>query len=237
VGIDVVQRLDRRGFLAAAATVLAASAGPTFGQTLIQGTPRSDTGFTPPTAILEPEQVVSRGGVQPATAAPAQTGDWRRLLLQGERVITMRRDGGVERVRYCTEEGQLDRQGYAQACQLLRDVRAGKLFPMDPHLLDLLCGLQRWAAYNGHSAVIQLLSGFRSQETNANTEGAALNSMHLYGRAADIVLEGFSSALLGAMVREFNVQGGNGIYLNRGFVHVDTGAARSWVSTTSRVKR
>jgi uncharacterized protein YcbK (DUF882 family) len=57
--------------------------------------------------------------------------------------------------------------------------------------------------------------------------------MHLYGKAADIVIEGVSSAAMGAMARQFNVNGGTGIYVNRGFVHVDSGAARTW---TSRAK-
>jgi len=140
-------------------------------------------------------------------------------------------------VRYCTADGHLDREGYGIACLLLRDVRAGKMCPIDPRLLDILCGLQRWAEYNDRSAVIQLLSGFRTLATSSSTEGAAMNSMHLYGRAADIVFEGMPSGLLGAMVRSFNDQGGTGIYLNRGFVHVDTGAARSWVSTERSKRR
>ena len=59
-----------------------------------------------------------------------------------------------------------------------------------PRLLDILCGLQRWGEFNGRSSTILLTSGFRTAATNGATEGAALNSMHMYGRAADIVLEG-----------------------------------------------
>lgn len=142
----------------------------------------------------------------------------------------MRRDGKAQRVRYCTSDGQLDRDGYALACHLLRDLRAGKMFTMDPKLLDVLCGIQRWGEANGRSSVIQVNSGFRTLDTNNDTEGAARNSMHLYGRAADIVIDGFGSGLVGAMVRTFNSNGGTGVYLSRGFVHVDTGAARMWVT-------
>lgn len=232
--MDVVQRVDRRGFLSAAAALLATTTGPAFGQTLIQDTANAGFGFSRP----QTSEVAASAPAAPTAAAsqPAAqaVSDWRRFLLQGERVISMRRDGATQRVRYCSDDGLLDRQGYAQACLLLRDVHANVLFPMDPRLLDVLCGLQRWAAYNGHAAIIQVNSGFRSKSTNANTEGAMRNSMHLYGRAADIVLEGFTSALLGAMVLEFNRQGGTGIYLGRGFVHVDTGPARSWVSSAPR---
>lgn len=233
---DAVQRLDRRGFLAAAAAMLSFSSGPAPAQTLISDTPAADTGFR---RLAPLAAVPASSGAQPDVRASApktvQTNslvpdDWRRRLLAGERSIVMRRDGAVKRVRYCMADGMLDRDGYAQACVMLRDLRAGKMFPMDPRLLDVLCGLQRWGEANGRSSTILLTSGFRTDETNSATEGAARNSMHRYGRAADMVLEGFSSGLMGAMVREFNKDGGTGIYLARGFVHVDTGAARSWVS-------
>lgn len=131
----------------------------------------------------------------------------------------------------------MDMAGYARACFLLRDVHANKVFPMDPHLLDILCGLQRWGAYNGRDSHIGVLSGFRTLTTNGSTEGAALNSRHLSGAAADILLDGFSSGLMGAMAKEFNDKGGTGIYLSRGFVHVDTGPGRTWVSTAQRRAR
>lgn len=236
MGMDAVQLVDRRGFLAAAAAMLAAS-HQAVAQTLISDTPVSDVGFDrrkPELVVSQPVAVTAPRVLAPNEAPQAPSHDWRQQLLAGDRSILVRRDGPARRVRYCTADGMLDRQGYAELCTMLRDVRAGKLYPMDPRLLDILCGLQRWGEYNGRSSVLHLLSGFRTLATNSALEGAALNSMHLYGRAADIVLEGFSSGLLGAMVKQFNPAGGSGIYLNRGFVHVDTGAARSWVSTAPR---
>ena len=117
---------------------------------------------------------------------------------------------------------------------LLRDVQAGKMMAMDPRLLDLLCGIQRWMIVNGRTSVIEILSGFRTFFTNGATEGSAKNSMHLDGKAADLHIPGVSSADLGEMARLFNRAGGTGIYLNRGFVHVDTGTARTWISTSRR---
>lgn len=241
---DTVQRLDRRKLLLTAATLIAGGAGPAFGQTFIHETPAFDVGVARVPETERGNFSSGQGGSRPqATASgPPTTAsqptlsmqtDWRSYLLSGERSVLMGRDGGLaRRVRYAYADGTMDRDGYAQACFLLRDVRAGKLYPMDPRLLDLLCGLQRWAEYNGKSAVIQALSGFRTTATNASLEGAARNSMHLQGRAADFVFEGISSGVQGAMVKAFNVQGGTGVYLNRGFVHADTGSARSWVSTT-----
>ncbi|MFK4705874.1 uncharacterized protein YcbK (DUF882 family) [Roseateles asaccharophilus] len=243
-GFDLVQRVDRRGFLALAAAAVAASSSA-YSQTLISGTAEADSGHLRASLsdaqakAQAEEEARARAELQQGQAsqwsqAPAPAGtDWRQLLLRGERSISMRRDGGaLVRVRYCTQDGLLDREGYAVACYMLRDVTAGRLAAMDPGLLDLLCGMQRWAQYNGYQADINALSGFRTLQTNHGTEGAALNSLHLYAKAADVVIEGFSGARLGAMAKQFNVAGGNGIYVNRGFVHVDTGRSRTWISTS-----
>lgn len=237
----VLQRIDRRGFLVAAAIAIEASS-QAIAQTLISDTPSSDVGFARPsfeelTKVLPLVHRTQPDSTRYRSDAPAVvTPDWRRSLLVGERSILMRRDGATHRIRYCTKDGLLDRDGYAMACFLLRDVKAGKLTVMDPGLLDLLCGMQRWAQFNGYEALIQLLSGFRSKGTNDAllAEGAAMNSLHLVGKAADIVIEGFDGAKLGAMAKVFNAEGGTGIYINRGFAHIDTGASRSWISESRR---
>ena len=81
-------------------------------------------------------------------------------------------------------------------------------------------------------ATIEITSGYRTLKTNDASEGSARHSMHLYGKAADIIVPGAPSTLIGDMVRRFNNEGGTGIYLGRGFVHVDTGSARAWVAGT-----
>lgn len=232
--------VSRRRFLVAAAGAGLLSPGIGFAQTLIENSPSSGPGWTPPSWPYGREQLVSTPPEAPprprvvASPSAAQSKDWRQYLLAGERSIFMGRDGPARRIRYCTEDGLLDSDGYGAACSLLRDVHANKLVMMDPRLLDVLCGIQRWMEYNGRRSTIEILSGFRTQQTNASLEGAAKNSMHLYGKAADIFISGASSAQVGAMVQQFNSNGGTGVYLARGFVHVDTGAARTWVSSAPR---
>ncbi len=163
--------------------------------------------------------------------------DWRDVLLAGERSILMRRDGPATRVRYGNRDGSLDRDGYIAACHMLRDVRAQKTVQIDPELLDVLCGIQRWMEFNGKVPTIEITSGFRTARTNGSAEGAARHSMHLYGKAADIIVPGASSAMIGAMVRRFNEEGGTGIYPGRQFVHVDTGAPRTWIIKPGSARR
>ncbi|WP_418318349.1 YcbK family protein [Piscinibacter sakaiensis] len=156
--------------------------------------------------------------------------DWRAALLAGDRSILMRRDGPAMRIRYRNADGSLDRDGYVAACHMLRDVRANRIVQIDPELLDVLCGVQRWMEFNGKLPTIEITSGFRTVSTNESAEGSGRQSMHLYGKAADIIVPGASSSVIGAMVRRFNDDGGTGIYPSRQFVHVDTGAPRSWIA-------
>ncbi|GAP35448.1 YcbK family protein [Piscinibacter sakaiensis] len=172
---------------------------------------------------LAPAQVVA-----PLHRADAL--DWKQVLLAGERRITMRRDGPATAVRYRLGDGRLDLEGYRAACYLLRDVRAGRMAQIDPQLLDVLCGIQRWMDFTGQRSTIEITSGFRTVQTNDSAEGSGRHSMHLVGKAADIVVPGATSRVIGDMVQRFNHEGGTGIYLGRGFVHVDTGSARTWVT-------
>jgi uncharacterized protein YcbK (DUF882 family) len=92
----------------------------------------------------------------------------------------------------------------------------------------VLCGLQNWLAFNGLHQPIHVNSGYRTFATNWNTEGSALNSRHVLGRAVDITVPGVTLARLAGMASVFG-QGGVGMYLNKGFVHVDTGEERVWI--------
>lgn len=195
---------------------------------LIDGAPNAGRGGLEDGGAEAPTAAVSPRAEQALPPAPAPR-DWREFLLSGERSVTMRRGAsGVQRVRYRMADGSVDSQGYALACFLLRDVRANRVSAIDPGLLDAMCGVQRWLSARGRAGVIEILSGFRTQTTNNATEGAAKNSMHLQGRATDFVVAGVSASTLGAMAREFN-RGGIGVYFDKGFVHIDTGAPRVWV--------
>lgn len=217
---------NRRVALGAGVAWLATSTS--MAQTLIEGSPSSGVGWQPAAPAREP---IREGLVlQTLARSSTQPRDWRDMLLEGERSVVMGRGSDARRYRYRMQDGSVDASGYAGACFVLRDVHVNRMVAMDTRLLDVLCGIQRWLEFNGRTSTIQVTSGFRSLQTNANTEGAARNSMHMYGRAADIVIDGASSGLVGAMVKQFNSNGGTGVYLARGFVHVDTGAARTWVS-------
>lgn len=116
----------------------------------------------------------------------------------------------------------------AQVNHLLRDFRTGDVHPIDPGVLDILFELQTRA---DRDAPFEVISGYRSPATNAmlhhRSEGVAVHSMHLEGRAIDVRLSGYSTERLASAARVLG-RGGVGYYARSDFVHVDTGRVRYW---------
>jgi uncharacterized protein YcbK (DUF882 family) len=105
-----------------------------------------------------------------------------------------------------------------------RDHRANEWKWIHPWLMDLLFVLH-WK-YNKDE--IKILSGYRTAETNAQLEGAALNSQHLRAMALDIHIPEVDNDAVAGDVKTF-IYGGVGMYPGRDFVHCDFGPLRSWV--------
>lgn len=129
-------------------------------------------------------------------------------------------------LRYFDGE-QLDMNQYIRACTLLRDVHAGEIANIDVQLFDLMFAMQRWLVSWGVDKPLIINSGYRTRQTNSRLEGAAKNSMHLVGRAADVTMPGVGPEYLGRLAAIFG-KGGVGFYVDRGFVHIDTGSVRHW---------
>jgi uncharacterized protein YcbK (DUF882 family) len=126
-----------------------------------------------------------------------------------------------------------DGHAYDLAClsevnHLLRDFRTGESHSIDPALLDILYDLQSLA---DREAPFEVISGYRSPATNAmlhrTSSGVAEHSQHLFGKAVDIRLSGYSTLNLSKHARAL-ARGGVGYYPCSDFVHVDTGGVRFW---------
>jgi uncharacterized protein YcbK (DUF882 family) len=168
-----------------------------------------------------------------AAIGSGATEDWRTALLRDKRELWLLRDGEELRATYWTAAAGFNRDEYLNICWFLRDKRAERVFAMDRNLLDLLCGVQTWLGRNGHEMPIQINSAYRTMATNRKIEGAARNSQHILGRAADIIVPGVSPVKLAGMASLFG-RGGTGFYVGREFVHVDTGAERIWIDQKRR---
>lgn len=163
------------------------------------------------------------------TSAAADTPEDRlRELLTDRRSLKLLRGDEQLEATYWTANGGYNRDQYLNICWLLRDMQADRVFPMNHGLLDVLCGVQTWLARTGIDAPLRIHSGYRTPKTNQRTEGAALDSRHIVGRAVDISVSGVSNVRLAGMASLLG-RGGTGFYPGRNFVHVDTGDERIWI--------
>jgi uncharacterized protein YcbK (DUF882 family) len=111
---------------------------------------------------------------------------------------------------------------------LLRDFRTGERHAIDPGLMDYLVHVAHTLGVDPSFSVI---SGYRSPQTNAHlheaSTGVAQRSLHMEGRAIDVRITGVDCADLAAHALDLKC-GGVGYYRASDFVHLDTGAFRTW---------
>lgn len=141
-----------------------------------------------------------------------------------ETLLHVIRNGNTYNIPFM-RNGTLEENGYYDLCKIFADTHDQVAVQMDPNLFAVLAKAQGWLASNHVRRPIILTSGYRTQHTNSITEGAAVNSMHLYGKAADIHMEGIPIDYLARLMR---LCGGAGIGIYSNFVHVDTWKERSW---------
>jgi uncharacterized protein YcbK (DUF882 family) len=111
---------------------------------------------------------------------------------------------------------------------LLRDFRNGEKHPIDPKLMDYLVDV---AALLAVPPAFSVISGYRSPETNErlheHSSGVSQRSLHMQGRAIDVRVSGVDCKDLSDRAEEMK-RGGVGYYRASNFVHLDTGAFRTW---------
>ena len=169
-----------------------------------------------------------RGAALALAAGLAPVGPGRAQRVGDRaRFLWMRNQAGEEVAgAYIRADGWIDWQVVARFQHLFRDLRENAAGPMPVLLLDVL-----WLIQTGwrFERPLILLSGYRTPRTNASIEGAAFNSRHMEGQAADIALRdvpvGQVAEAASSFSRLYNFMG-VGVY--PGFVHVDIGPRRAW---------
>ncbi len=111
---------------------------------------------------------------------------------------------------------------------IMRDHRTNEIKPIDTRLLDLLYAIHVKLKTRQY---FHIISGFRSPVTNAllrkYNKGVAMNSLHMYGKAADIRVPKVDLSLVRRVA--MNKRGGGvGYYPKSNFVHVDVGEVHYW---------
>jgi uncharacterized protein YcbK (DUF882 family) len=161
----------------------------------------------------------------PALSSPAAAGYWRvkerkialhNLWTEEYLDLTYWRDGN-----YLAEP-------LADFDYLLRDRRSGQVGEIFRGVFDQLFWLSQAL---GGETTFGVISGFRSVETNEmlnkTSEGVATNSLHTYGMAIDVRVQGADGERVWRQAVDLGM-GGAGLYRASNFVHLDVGPVRSW---------
>ena len=147
--------------------------------------------------------------------------------LRPRRLHVRRQDGkGVLDVVFY-RNGQYDEAAYRLLCHIFRDVRSNNAVRyMDVGLFNLIFGIQEWARSMGsYDPVYILNSGYRTDHRNRSIEGAAKNSLHVYGKASDGTFKGLPNKSVIAMADYFSAGGVGGYSWG---IHTDVGRNRRW---------
>jgi len=126
------------------------------------------------------------------------------------------------------QDGQYVASELAAIDHVLRDYRVNEACNMAPQLMDMLYVLRQKL---GTSEPFQVISGYRSPQTNAmlhrTTSGVANNSRHMRGQAIDVRLPGRELNRLLQAAYDLRA-GGVGYYPHSDFIHLDVGPYRTW---------
>lgn len=151
---------------------------------------------------------------------------------QDSYVLWLRRaDTGEELAeRFSVDGTAVYNPGYYRLCAMLRDNHVppwrGDVY-ISVRLIETLWAVQQALVAQGTREPIVVHSGYRTPETNANTEGAAWNSLHMYGMAIDFHVDGVAIDDLASLCWNCPGSGGVGSYAG-GWVHLDSGDHRFW---------
>ncbi|CAN5592308.1 hypothetical protein BH10PSE6_BH10PSE6_04140 [soil metagenome] len=167
------------------------------------------------------------GGFAPAPAVPDEPPP--ALDLTSPRSLNLLNVNSSETlsVTYWSD-GAYHRDALDKLNQFLRDSKNADKTEMDPLVFDVLWHTMQQTGYGG---TVEVLSAFRSPETNAwlasVSRGVARDSQHINGNALDIRFPGVPVFKIRQAAQSLNM-GGVGFYPRSGFVHLDTGPVRYW---------
>jgi uncharacterized protein YcbK (DUF882 family) len=167
------------------------------------------------------------GGFAPAPAVPDEPPP--TLDLTSPRTLVLLNVNSSEQltVTYWSD-GAYRRDALNKLNHFLRDSKTADQTEMDPLLFDILWHTMQLSGFGG---TVEVLSAFRSPETNAwlasVSRGVARDSQHMNGNAMDVRFPGVPVFKMRQAARSLQM-GGVGFYPRSGFVHLDTGPIRYW---------
>ncbi len=169
---------------------------------------------------------MTAGGVVLASALPSFS--WASLPDE-PRALAMNNLNTGEILETCYFDGKRYINDELQRLnEFCRDHRLNEVHPMDRRLFDQISQIQKLI---GTEAEVIVISGYRSPATNASLRNGssrvAKKSMHMEGKAIDFRLDGVKLSTVRDAALSLKA-GGVGYYPSSNFIHIDTGAVRSW---------
>ena len=158
-----------------------------------------------------------------STESAVANGDTRTIILSNQH--TNESGSFTFMVNGVYNSGTLDKLNW-----FCRDWRLNEPTKMDPHLFDII-----WEVYreSGSSQPIDVLSGYRSPQTNAmlrrRSRQVAEHSQHMQGKAIDAHFLDVGTGRIRDIAMRAQA-GGVGFYPtgNTPWVHIDSGSVRYW---------
>lgn len=131
-------------------------------------------------------------------------------------------------VTFRNDAGEYDLDALDDVNHILRCHATGEVSAIDVRVLEHVNLVHKKI---GGDREIHIISGYRSPEYNAQLvragRRAAKNSLHMQGQAIDIQIPGIHPKVIRQAALELGY-GGIGYYPRSKFVHLDSGAFRSW---------
>jgi len=145
--------------------------------------------------------------------------------LGGNGSLTLTRQDTGEKINahYRNKDGSYDAEELAKINHIMRCSLTGNETMVAVKLVELLDAVEDHFGKKG----LILLSGYRTPRLNRQVPGAAKNSLHMLGWAADIKIPGYSSTKVKKYGQKLH-EGGIGYYPYKGFTHLDVGNPRYW---------
>lgn len=128
--------------------------------------------------------------------------------------------------------GQYDPEAMTAIDNLFRDRHTNEIGKIDPELIDYLVDIRTRLGLPP-TVVFEILSGYRSAETNAKlrfTNGqVAKESLHMRGWAVDFRIRNVNGSAIAEIAKTMQ-RGGVSFYPSDNHVHVDLGNIRTWAT-------
>jgi uncharacterized protein YcbK (DUF882 family) len=144
-------------------------------------------------------------------------GDIRRV-----RMYSLRTGESIDAIYYA--DGKYVPEAITEISYFMRDWRQNQVMSYDARNVDNLAAT---LGLMDSSEPYQMISGYRTPQTNRMLKGAASHSYHLRAMAADVRLKSRSVSQISKAAFACN-GGGVGIYHRSNFVHMDCGPVRTW---------